>query len=73
MPGAPPAPPPAEAPPAPTPAPEMVGANDKAAKIKKPLSARAQQQQQARGTSALKIPLNAGSGQKKGGGLNIPT
>ena len=62
----------------PAPAPELVGADDKAPAVKQPTSKRAQQQQQASGTSALKIPLNtgkgsgAGSGQKSAG-LNIPT
>jgi len=76
MPDPAPAPPPGAAPPVATPAPEMVNANGKAPQIKKPQSARSQAQQQAKGTSALKIPLNAGASSskaKQSGGLNIPT
>lgn len=76
MPAPPPAPPPQQQPEAPTPPPELVGADDKTTAIKKPTSKRSQMQQAAKGTSALKIPLNTGSGggaKKSGGGLNIPT
>ena len=73
MPAPPPAPPPQQEAPAPTPAPELVNANEKATKIKQPSSKRAQQQQAAKGTSALKIPLNTGASASKASGLNIPT
>lgn len=77
MPDPAPAPPPQQEQVPVTPAPELVGANDKAPTIKKPKSARAEQQQASMGTSALKIPLNtgAGAGSKKpaSSGLNIPT
>ena len=72
MPDPPPAPPPAQEPPAPTPAPEMVNTDGKAPSVKQPKTKRAQQQQAAMGTNALKIPLNAG-GEGPSGGLNIPT
>lgn len=76
MPAPPPAPPPQQQPQMPSPAPELVGADDKAPAVKKPTSKRSQLQQEARGTSALKIPLNTGSGggaKKASSGLNIPT
>lgn len=73
MPPAPPAPPPPQDAPAITPAPELVNADGKAPKVKQPKSARKQQQQQAMGTNALKIPMNTGGESKPSGGLNIPT
>ena len=75
MPAAPPPPPPQQEPQAPAPPPELVDANADNTTIKKPTSKRAQKQQEASGTSALKIPLNTGAqaGAKKSSGLNIPT
>ena len=76
MPEPPPAPPPAQEMPVATPAPEMVNAGEDTTKVKKPRSKRSLQQQQAQGTSALKIPLNSGgtpSAKKSGSGLNIPS
>lgn len=73
MPNPAPAPPPAQEAPGITPAPELVGAQEGATKVKKPKSKRAQQQQAAKGTSALKIPMNTGSAGAKTSGLNIPT
>ena len=55
----------------PTPPPETVP-TETAAKVKKRKSSKEQQQQVARGTSALRIPLNIGSGGKPKSGLNIP-
>ena len=69
-----PEPPPAPAPPVeqpkPTPAPELVNAKDKAPKISAKKTKRATQQQAARGTNALKIPLSTGPAKA---GLNIPS
>jgi hypothetical protein len=42
------------------------------AKVKKKRTARQQAQQVARGTSALRIPLNIGGKGKQKSGLNIP-
>ena len=72
MPDPAPAPPPPVDAPAPTPAPELVNADSKAPKVAAPKTKRSQQQQAARGTNALKIPMNTGTAGKKGG-LNIPT
>jgi hypothetical protein len=58
------------APPPLAPAPELVNAKEKAPKITKK-SKRAQKQQGAKGTGALKIPLNTGT--KATTGLNIPS
>lgn len=69
---APPPAPPVEAP-APTPAPELVNADSKAPKVAAPKTKRATQQQAAKGTNTLKIPLNTGAKQKGASGLNIPT
>ena len=69
---APPPPPTAEAP-QPAPAPELVNANAKAPKVASPKTKRTAQQQSAKGTNALKIPMNTGASKKASGGLNIPT
>lgn len=70
-------PPPVQADPAPVaPPPELVAGSEDAPVVKKRKSKRAINQQKAKGTSALKIPLNtaatAGAGGSSGG-LNIPT
>ena len=70
MPEAPPAQPPPVEQPKPTPAPELVNAKEKAPKISAKKSKRGSQQQAARGTNALKIPLSTGASKP---GLNIPT
>jgi len=72
MPDPAPAPPPAQELPAPTPPPELVNADAKPPKVVSAKTKRAQAQQMARGTNALKIPMNTGTAGKSGG-LNIPT
>ena len=69
MPEPPPMPPPPVEQPKPTPAPELVNAKEKAPKISAKKTKRSQQQQAAKGTNALRIPLSTG----KSTGLNIPS
>lgn len=68
-------PPPKSQGPAPTPPPPaLVDGMDETPAVKKRKSKRKVLQQQSKGTSVLKIPLNTGSGGKgKSAGLNIPT
>lgn len=60
------------APPPLAPSPELVNAKEDAPKITKK-SKRAQKQQAAKGTGALRIPLNTGAKASSATGLNIPS